>query len=132
MNSAAAPERLDVVAHALADGTRRRLLRLVRDDEQPAGDLASAFPRMSRPAVSQHLRVLHEAGLVSVRPDGNRRLYRARREGLSEVWQFIDEMWADQLAKLKQVAERVERADLADPADRPNRPNRPNRERSHP
>src|ERR1700730_7135570 len=121
MNSTAAPERIDAVAHALADGTRRGLLRLVRDDEQPAGDLAAAFPRMSRPAVCQPLRVLHEAGLVSVRPDGNRRLYRARREGLSEVWQFIDEMWADQLAKLKQVAERVERADLTGPTDRPDR-----------
>jgi DNA-binding transcriptional ArsR family regulator len=136
MNSAAAPERLDVVAHALADGTRRGLLRLVRDDEQAAGDLAAAFPRMSRPAVSQHLRVLHEAGLVSVRPDGNRRLYRARREGLSEVWQFIDEMWADQLAKLKTVAERAERTERAGTAERSGsagpaeRRNRPDRERS--
>ncbi|MDQ6614749.1 MAG: metalloregulator ArsR/SmtB family transcription factor [Actinomycetota bacterium] len=104
--SAAAPERIDAVAHALADGTRRGLLRLVRDDERAAGDLAAAFPAMSRPAVSQHLRVLHEAGLVSSRPDGNRRLYRARTEGLTGVWQFIDEMWTDRLAKLKQAAER--------------------------
>jgi DNA-binding transcriptional ArsR family regulator len=108
MSWTAAPERLDAVAHALADGTRRGLLRLMRDDEHAAGDLAAAFPRMSRPAVSQHLRVLHEAGLVSVRPDGNRRLYRARREGLAEVWQFIDEMWTDRLAKLRHVAERAE------------------------
>lgn len=104
--SAAAPERIDAVAHALADGTRRGLLRLVRDDERAAGDLAAAFPAMSRPAVSQHLRVLHEARLVSSRPDGNRRLYRARTEGLTGVWQFIDEMWTDRLAKLKQAAER--------------------------
>jgi DNA-binding transcriptional ArsR family regulator len=109
MSSAAAPERIDGVAHALADQTRRGLLRLVRDDELAAGDLAAAFPRMSRPAVSQHLRVLHEAGLVNIRPDGNRRLYRARREGLAEMWQFIDEMWTERLAKLKQVAERAER-----------------------
>jgi DNA-binding transcriptional ArsR family regulator len=109
MSWAATPERIDAVAHALADGTRRGLLRLVRDDERPAGDLAAAFPQMSRPAVSQHLRVLHEAGLVSIRPDGNRRLYKARREGLTEVWQFIDEMWTDRLAKLKRAAERAER-----------------------
>lgn len=109
MSAAAAPERIDAVAHALSDGTRRGLLRLVRDDERPAGDLAAAFPHMSRPAVSQHLRVLHEAGLVSVRPDGNRRLYRAQGEGLTEVWQFIDEMWTDQLAKLKRAAELAER-----------------------
>lgn len=109
MSSAVAPERIDAVAHALADGTRRGLLRLVRDHERPAGDLAAAFPQMSRPAVSQHLRVLNEAGLVSIRPDGNRRLYRARREGLTDVWQFIDDMWTDRLAELKQAAERAER-----------------------
>lgn len=110
MSSAVAPEQIDAVAHALADGTRRGILRLVRDDERAAGDLAAAFPRISRPAVSQHLRVLHDAGLVSIRPDGNRRLYRARSEGLADVWQFIDEMWTDRLAKLKQVAEKA-RAD---------------------
>src|SRR5436853_7632546 len=111
MNAALAPEvePLDVVAHALSDRTRRRLLRLVRDGERAAGELAEEFPEISRPAVSQHLRVLHQAGLVSIRPDGNRRLYRARAEGLSEVWRFVDEMWADRLAKLKVVAERAER-----------------------
>jgi DNA-binding transcriptional ArsR family regulator len=109
MPSAVAPARIDAVAQALADGTRRGLLRLVRDDEKAAGDLAVAFPHISRPAVSQHLRVLHDAGLVSIRPDGNRRLYRARREGLAEVSQFIEEMWTDRLAKLKQAAERAER-----------------------
>src|SRR5256885_12300233 len=106
MTSAAAPARIDAVAHALADGTRRGLLRLVRDDEKAAGDLAAAFPHMSRPAVSQHLRVLHEAGLVSIRPDGNRRLYRARTEGLTEVWQFIDEMWTDRLGQPQPVTQR--------------------------
>src|SRR5262245_27261679 len=114
MNRALAPEadpaRIDVVAHALADGTRRHLLRLVRDDERAAGELAAEFPEMSRPAVSQHLRVLHDAGLVSIRPDGNHRYYRARRQGLSEVWRFVDEMWTDRLAKLKEVAEDAERA----------------------
>ena len=109
MNGALAPEALDAVAHALADRTRRGLLRLVRDDERAAGELADAFPGISRPAVSQHLRVLHHAGLVTVRRDGNRRLYRARAEALSDVWRFVDEMWADRLAKLKVVAERAER-----------------------
>lgn len=101
------PDRLDAVAQALADGTRRGLLRLVRDTERAAGDLAAAFPSMSRPAVSQHLRVLHDAGLVSIRPSGNQRLYRARTEGLAEVWRFIDEMWADRLSRLKGAAERA-------------------------
>jgi DNA-binding transcriptional ArsR family regulator len=115
MAASTLPERIDVVAHALADGTRRGLLQLVRDNECAAGDLAAAFPEISRPAVSQHLRVLNDAGLVSMRADGNRRLYRARGEGLAEVWQFIDEMWTDRLAKLKQAAERAE---LDRPTDR--------------
>src|SRR5258708_22782937 len=104
--------RLDAVAHALADGTRRGLLRLVRDGERAAGELASAFPEMSRPAVSQHLHVLHDAGLVSIRPNGNRRLYRARNEGLAEVWEFIDEMWTDRLGRLKEAAELAARPEL--------------------
>lgn len=122
MNSATAPTRMDAVAHTLADGTRRRLLRLVRDDERAAGDLASEFPHITRPAVSQHLRVLHTAGLVSIRPDGNRRLYRARGEGLADVWQFIEEMWTDRLAKLKAAAERAQDQDARD--TRPERSDR--------
>jgi DNA-binding transcriptional ArsR family regulator len=109
--SARSSEHIDAVAHALADGTRRGLLRLVRDDERAAGDLATEFPHMSRPAVSQHLRVLHDAGLVSIRAEGNRRLYRARTEELAHLWQFIDEMWTDRLAKLAVAAERAERAE---------------------
>src|SRR5690349_14945222 len=109
MPAAAAPDRIDPmdrVAHALADRTRRRLLRLVRDGERPAGKLAAEFPAISRPAVSQHLRVLEAAGLVTVRPEGNRRLYRARAAGLADVWRFIDEMWSDRLERLKHAAER--------------------------
>jgi DNA-binding transcriptional ArsR family regulator len=109
MSAAAAPDRIDLVAHALADGTRRKLLRLVLEDEHAAGELASAIPNMSRPAVSQHLRVLHDAGLVSIRAEGTRRLYRAEHEGLTEMRGFIDAMWADGLAKLKRAAERAER-----------------------
>lgn len=122
MSWAVAPDPIDAVAHALADGTRRGLLRLVRDGEHAAGDLAAAFPQMSRPAVSQHLRVLHDAGLVSIRPDGNRRYYRARREGLTEVWKYIDEMWTDRLSNLKAVAEQADRAHL--PEKRAKRRNR--------
>src|SRR2546427_6009695 len=101
MTSAAAQGQahLDAVAHALADGTRRGLLRLVRDGERAAGDLAAAFPEMSRPAVSQHLRVLRAAGLVTIRPHGDQRLYPARAEGLAEGWQVIGEMWAHPLGQ---------------------------------
>ncbi|NNE11108.1 MAG: winged helix-turn-helix transcriptional regulator [Ilumatobacter sp.] len=102
-------ERLDAVTSALADGTRRGLLRLVRADELSAGELAANFPHISRPAVSQHLRVLHEAGLVRVRPVGNRRMYRADIEALGPVSRFIEEMWSDRLQRLKQAAEAAER-----------------------
>ncbi len=110
MQGATASDRVDSVARALADPTRRGLLRLVRDDELAAGELAEQFPGISRPAVSQHLRVLEHAGLVSIRPDGNRRLYLARTEGLADFWQFIDDMWTDRLTRLKRAAERSERS----------------------
>ena len=93
---------------ALADPTRRAILRLVHEDELAAGEIARHFPAMSRPAVSQHLRVLAGAGLVEVRPSGNMRLYRCRPEGLTDVTAFLDEMWSDRLAALKAAAEREE------------------------
>jgi DNA-binding transcriptional ArsR family regulator len=111
MNSAAQQVSVDDVAGALSDGTRRSILRLVRDGERSAGDIAGQFREISRPAVSQHLRVLQDAGLVTVRPDGNRRMYTARREGLTAMWQFLDEMWTDRLGQLKLAAERAERTD---------------------
>lgn len=99
---------MDEALRAVADPTRRAILRLVHDDELPAGAIAVHFPAMSRPAVSQHLRVLADAGLVEVRPDGNRRLYRWRREGLRDAASFVEEMWSDRLARLKAAAEREE------------------------
>ncbi len=98
---------LDRVANALADRTRRLLLRLVRQDELSAGDLAAAVPGISRPAVSQHLRVLHDAGLVRVRVDGPRRMYRVDADGLSPVTRFVDEMWTSRLAELKRAVEQI-------------------------
>ncbi len=92
----------------MADPTRRAILRLVRDGERPAGEIAQHFPSMSRPAVSQHLRVLTDAGLLEMRPAGNRRLYRWRREGLRDAVEFLDEMWTDSLARLKIAAEHQE------------------------
>jgi len=112
---------MDDVLRALADPTRRAILRLVRDGEVPAGEIAGHFPTMSRPAVSQHLRVLSEAGLVVVRPEGNRRLYRWRREGLSDAAEFLEEMWSDNLSRLKAAAEREEWPERTRAARRPNR-----------
>jgi DNA-binding transcriptional ArsR family regulator len=110
---------MDEALRAVADPTRRAILRLVREGELPAGEIASHFPSMSRPAVSQHLRVLSEAGLVDVRAVGNRRLYRWRSEGLRDAAGFVEEMWSDRLARLKAAAEREawpERARTAPPA----------------
>ena len=80
----------------------------VADDELPAGRIAAHF-EVTRPAISQHLTVLKGAGLVTERRDGTRRLYRARPEGLAELRGFLDEFWADGLARLKTAAEHDER-----------------------
>ncbi len=101
---------IDESLRAVADPTRRAILRLVRDDELAAGAIAQHFPDISRPAVSQHLRVLADAGLVDVRPDGNRRLYRWRRDGLRDAAAFVQEIWSDSLARLKVAAEREDRS----------------------
>lgn len=99
---------MDEALKAVADPTRRAILRLVRDGELAAGEIASHFPAISRPAVSQHLKVLTDSGLVDVRAEGNRRMYRWRREGLRDATAFLDEMWAGDLARLRAAAEREE------------------------
>ena len=95
-------------AAAIADPIRRGLLELVRDREVPAGELAAAFD-VSRPAVSRHLRVLREAGLVRERRDGKRRLYRADPEPLAELRRWLDDYWAGRLSALRTLAEKEER-----------------------
>jgi DNA-binding transcriptional ArsR family regulator len=94
---------------ALADPRRRRILELVRVAELPAGAIAAHFEDVTRPAISQHLRVLREAGLLAERRDGVRRLYRARAEGLQGVREFLDQFWDERLADLRREAEREER-----------------------
>jgi DNA-binding transcriptional ArsR family regulator len=93
---------------ALAEPRRRAILRLVTEDELSAGDVAAHFD-ITRPAISQHLKVLKGAGLVSERRDGTRRLYSARPEGLAELRQFIEELWDAKLTRLKREAEIEER-----------------------
>src|SRR5216110_764646 len=96
---------MEAVVRALAEPNRREILRLVADREMPAGRIASHFD-VTGPAVSQHLRVLKEAGLVTERREGTRRLYRARPEGLADVRAFLDEFWEDRLERLKREVER--------------------------
>jgi len=95
---------------ALAEPRRRRILELVRDQELPAGEIAVEFSDVSRPAISQHLKVLREAGLVNERRSGTSRLYSVRPEGLSEIGQFIQSFWETRLEDLARVAEAAEAA----------------------
>ncbi len=89
---------------ALAEPRRREILRLVQDEAQSVGGIASAFS-VSRPAISQHLAVLFEAGLVTVENVGTRRMYRARPDGLAEIHDYIESFWTERLAELKDEAE---------------------------
>ena len=99
---------MEAALKAIAAEPRRRILTLVRDDELSAGEIASHFD-VTRPAVSQHLNVLKEAGLVSERRNGTRRLYRARPEGLADLKQFLEEFWDVRLDALKREAEKEEK-----------------------
>jgi DNA-binding transcriptional ArsR family regulator len=86
----------EAALRALADPRRRRMLELAWDRERSPSELAGSC-QLSRPATSQHLRVLREAGLVSVRPEKNRRLYRARAGRLAELRALLDEFWGSRL-----------------------------------
>ena len=100
---------MDAALRAIAEPRRREILTLVRDDELSAGEIVAHFD-VTRPAISQHLTVLKEAGLVSERRDGTRRLYRARPEGLAELRSFLDGFWAEGLERLKVAAEQEQRS----------------------
>jgi DNA-binding transcriptional ArsR family regulator len=89
---------------ALGDPTRRRVFRLVRTGERSVGEIAADMP-ISRPAVSQHLRVLKEAQLVTDRPNGVRRLYSVRRTGLEALRGDLETMWDDALAAFATAAD---------------------------
>ena len=95
---------MQTVVHAISEPRRREILRLVRDQELAAGEIAERF-EVTRPAISQHLAVLRNAGLVSERREGTRRLYRARPEGLGELREFLDGFWEAGLGRLKEAAE---------------------------
>src|SRR5882724_10324909 len=80
---------VEAAIRAIAERHRREIVRLVRDEELTAGQIASHF-EVSRPAVSQHLRILKDTGLVTERRQGTRRYYRARMEGLAELRAFLE------------------------------------------
>jgi DNA-binding transcriptional ArsR family regulator len=99
---------MEAALKAITAPRRRQILALVRDEELSAGEIASQFD-VTRPAVSQDLTLLKEAGLVTERRNGTRRLYRVRPEGLAPLKSFLDEFWDDRLEALKRESEREER-----------------------
>jgi DNA-binding transcriptional ArsR family regulator len=96
---------MDAAARALGEPRRREILHLVRDQERTVTDIAEHFS-ISRPAISQHLRVLSEADLVNIRSEGTRRYYRARPEGLAELHEWMEGFWSASLRKLATEVER--------------------------
>lgn len=98
---------------AIAQPKRREILRLLAHGELSAGEVASRFA-VTQPAISQHLKVLKETGLVSERRDGTRRLYSVRPEGLADLHSFLAEVLPASLERLKAAAEKEERSRARD------------------
>jgi DNA-binding transcriptional ArsR family regulator len=96
-----------IALDALADRTRRAVLEELRDGPLSVGDVAARLP-VSRPAVSQHLRVLKKAGLVTDQRAGTRRLYRVEPDAIAELRDYLDEFWDRALAAFKQAVEQEE------------------------
>jgi DNA-binding transcriptional ArsR family regulator len=97
------------VFDAIAQPKRREILRLLAGGERSAGEVASRFS-VTQPAISQHLKVLKEAGLLSERRDGTRRLYSVRSEGFEDLHSFLADLMPAALERLKQAAEEEERS----------------------
>jgi DNA-binding transcriptional ArsR family regulator len=100
----------EVVLDALGDRTRRAILQRLRDGPKPVVEIARGLP-VSRPAVSQHLKILKEAGLVADRAEGNRRLYAVDANGLAALRMFLELFWQDALSRFVAVAEAESEAD---------------------
>jgi DNA-binding transcriptional ArsR family regulator len=93
---------------ALGDPQRRAILSLLSERPRPVGELAAALP-VTRPAVSHHLRLLKDAGLVEEERVGTRRIYAIRREGLDAVARYLTEVWSDAASRFRLVAENTRR-----------------------
>jgi DNA-binding transcriptional ArsR family regulator len=99
---------LEQQLQAVADPTRRRILKLAADEPLTAGDIAARF-RMTRPAVSQHLKVLRDSGLMRVRAEGTKRVYTTNRGVLMSLFEELDDYWSLGLMRLKDAAEKQAR-----------------------
>lgn len=89
---------------ALGDGNRRAIVEHLRAGDRSVQQLADALP-ISRPAVSRHLRLLRQAGLVTVRAEGTRRLYRLHDDGIAAVHDYLETVWGDAAARFRLAAE---------------------------
>ena len=89
---------------ALGDPNRREILRLLADGDKAVTELADAMP-ISRPAVSRHLRLLRQAGLVTEQADGTRRIYHLHEQGLEAVQAYLERVWGDAAARFRLVAD---------------------------
>jgi len=98
----------EFVFAALSDPTRRQIFERVASGPMSVGDLAKGLP-VSRPAVSQHLKVLSDAGLVTATPQGTRRVYAVRPEKLGELRAWLDDIWAQALTDFAAAAEKEHR-----------------------
>jgi DNA-binding transcriptional ArsR family regulator len=92
---------------ALGDKHRREILRLLSAGDKPVQQIAAALP-ISRPAVSRHLRLLKEAGLVAERPAGTRRIYHLQEEGLNAVQEYLEGVWGEAAARFRLFAENTD------------------------
>ena len=104
MSTYASSSKAAPILTALADPTRRQIFERVAQRPSSVGELAGALP-VSRPAVSQHLKVLRQAGLVSDRPAGNRRIYQMDPQGIRELRAYLDHFWNQALAAFKATVE---------------------------
>ncbi|HZB33958.1 MAG TPA: metalloregulator ArsR/SmtB family transcription factor [Streptosporangiaceae bacterium] len=102
---------LDAALRAIAEPRRREILTLIAATELPAGKIAEHF-EVTRSAVSQHLHVLKDAGMITERRDGTRRLYRASEAALGELRMFLEELWHDSV-------DRFAREVVEDPKEAP-------------
>ena len=105
---AAAPDPFDAPINALGDPQRREILRLLGEGELAVHEIADRLP-ISRPAVSRHLRLLKESGLVEEEPRGTRRIYRLQEEGMLAVQTYLQQVWGDAAARFRIAAENLPR-----------------------
>jgi DNA-binding transcriptional ArsR family regulator len=99
---------MDTLLRTLGEPKRCEIVRLVWSEELPAAEIAAHFPDVTRSAISQHLGVLRNAGLVTERRDGVRRLYSANQAEMTKVREFLDSFWSESLLRLRDLAESAE------------------------